>query len=139
MRSTLKLLVHAVAEATWRPSTDVYQTRDGWLIKMDLAGVQETDVKLSFNGGQLTVEGIRRDFLIDAGCVHYQMEIAYSRFRRTIELPCTLVSSALTSELRDGMLLIRVTSAQPHPAHSAQSTHPVQSERKKRRHSNGSI
>ena len=28
----------------WQPSADVYRTKDGWLVKFDLAGVQIGDV-----------------------------------------------------------------------------------------------
>jgi HSP20 family protein len=36
------------------------------------------------------------------------MEIAYSRFERSVELPCNLDRADITTEYRDGMLLVRI-------------------------------
>src|SRR5207248_2972750 len=78
-----------ISEATpglnvWQPFADIYKTRTGWMIKLDLAGVRVEDVRLSMQGNTLTVEGIRRDECIDEDCTYYLLEISYSRFRRAI-------------------------------------------------------
>src|SRR5262245_40337385 len=98
----------AVGEAAWRPPADVYRTRGGWLIKFDLAGVRPEDVVVTTQGPRLTVRGTRRDWCLEEGCSHYQMEIAYSHFERTLELPADLERARVTAEHRDGMLLVRV-------------------------------
>jgi HSP20 family molecular chaperone IbpA len=36
------------------------------------------------------------------------MEISYSRFERTIEMPVTLEQARITLEARDGILLVRM-------------------------------
>jgi len=36
------------------------------------------------------------------------MEISYSRFERTIELPCDVDHFRILTEYRDGMLLLRL-------------------------------
>ena len=52
---------HAQRAADWHPATDVYRTRDGWLIKFELAGVQPEDIDLTVQGRMLRVRGTRRD------------------------------------------------------------------------------
>ncbi len=108
MRSLILPLAQSLREAHWRPAADVYRTPDGWLVKLDLAGVRPEDVQLSVAGSRITARGVRRDWCVAEGCDHYQMEIAYSRFQRTIELPIDLVDARLSFEYRHGMLLIRV-------------------------------
>jgi HSP20 family molecular chaperone IbpA len=39
------------------------------------------------------------------------MEIAYSRFERTVELPCQLAQPRVTLEARDGLFIVRITEA----------------------------
>lgn len=95
-------------EAVWQPPVDVYRTRDGWLVKVDLAGVKPEEVQVVVRGNQLTLSGVRRDFCLEEGCHHYQMEIAYSRFERRLSLPVTLERASLTVEHRYGMLLIHI-------------------------------
>jgi HSP20 family protein len=93
----------------WRPSVDVYRTRNGWLLKFDLAGVQMEDVSVEVRGSRITVSGVRRDCMAAEADACYAMEIAYNRFERTVELPGELVNPAVTLEGRNGILIIRVT------------------------------
>jgi HSP20 family protein len=95
-------------QADWQPSADVYRTRTGWLLKFDLAGVRPEDIELHVSGRSLTVRGLRRDCLLEEGCHHYRMEIAYSRFERTVEIAGDLDSAQIRTEHRDGMLIIRI-------------------------------
>jgi HSP20 family protein len=93
---------------SWTPLVDVYRTRDGWLIKCDLAGVAPEDLMLRIQGRRLTVQGSRRDCCLEEGCSHYVLEISYSRFERTIELPENVELAEVATEFRQGMLLIRI-------------------------------
>jgi HSP20 family protein len=95
-------------EAAWQPPADVYRTRTGWLVKLDLAGVRPADLSVRAEGSRLTVQGVRRDCTAEEGCNHFRLEIAYSYFERTIDLPCNLQSAALATDYRDGMLLVQI-------------------------------
>ncbi len=100
--------VEAVRETLWRPAVDVYQTRDGYLVKFDLAGVPPEDVNLTLHGNSLTVHGERRDCCLEEGCCHYLLEIAYSRFERTVTLPADLGRARVILDHSHGMLLVRI-------------------------------
>ena len=95
-------------ERGWKPFLDVYKVRNGWLVKVDLAGVCPNEVSVCLTGRLVTIRGIRRDLCIEEGCCQYRMEISYSRFERSVELPCELGIAAISTEYRDGMLLIRI-------------------------------
>lgn len=100
---------HPPAEGRgWQPALDVYQLRDGWLLKADLAGVRPQEIAVTLEGRVVTIAGLRRDLAIEEGCAHYRMEIAYSRFERSIELPCDPGPADLETDYRDGMLLVRL-------------------------------
>jgi HSP20 family protein len=96
------------AEGSWCPAADVYRTRRGWLVKLDLAGVRLEDVTLEVQSRHVRVRGIRRDCTIQEGACYYQMEIAYSNFERNLELPCDLERVDITTEYHDGMLLVHI-------------------------------
>jgi HSP20 family protein len=95
-------------ESPWCPAADVYRGRNGWLVKFELAGVRPDDLELTVRGNRLMLRGVRRDFTALEGCRYYQMEIAYSPFERSLTLPCDLERADITSEYRDGMLLVRI-------------------------------
>jgi HSP20 family protein len=108
MQSLFVPVAERFREVSWRPATDVYQTRYGWLLKFDLAGVRPDDIRLEVSGRRLSVSGFRRDCFREEECCFYRMEIAYSHFERTIDLPCSLESARITTEYQYGMLLVRI-------------------------------
>jgi HSP20 family protein len=99
---------HFLHETCWCPQADVYRGSHGWLVKFDLAGVRPEDIEVSFDGAFLLVTGIRRDLFIEEGYNSYSMEISYSHFERTIRLSDDLKTARVTTEYRDGMLLVKV-------------------------------
>lgn len=92
----------------WQPSADIYRTRDGWLVKFDLAGVQIADVVVSLRGRRLTVSGVRRDSSMEEGSTYYSMEISYNRFERTLMMPANLENARVSIAAREGLLLVRM-------------------------------
>jgi HSP20 family protein len=95
-------------DACWQPPVDVYQTRTGWLVKCELAGVRPEDVSVHIDSPRLTVRGTRRDSFTEEDCHCYRMEISYSHFERTIELPANLEQAGIDTEYEYGLLLIRI-------------------------------
>jgi HSP20 family protein len=100
--------VESCRDSPWCPACDVYRDRRGWLVKFELAGVRPQDIELTVRGRRMTVRGSRRDFTALEGSRYYQMEIAYSHFERSLELPCDLERADITTEYRDGMLLVLI-------------------------------
>jgi HSP20 family protein len=94
--------------AAWQPPVDVYRNRGGWLLKFDLAGVRPEDIDVRVAGNRLTVQGTRRDSCKEEGCSYYRLEISYSHFERTIELPEEPDPERIHTEYRDGMLLVYI-------------------------------
>jgi HSP20 family protein len=92
--------------AAWQPRCDVYRAPRGWLLKFELAGVRPEDIELSLVGHRLILRGMRRDGTVEAGGNWYSLEIAYNRFERAIDLPADVEHSDISSEYRDGMLLV---------------------------------
>jgi HSP20 family protein len=113
MQSFFMPTAQTFQEAAWHPPADVYQTRRGWLVKFDLAGVRPEDIEVTAQGSRLTVRGTRRDWVAEEECACYRMEIAYSHFERTLELPCNLDAAHITSEYHYGMLLVRIETEAP--------------------------
>src|SRR5262249_7421646 len=95
-------------DCCWQPPADVYRGTSRWVIKFDLAGVRPEDISVSVHGRRLTVRGCRRDSFVSEGCQPFLLEIAYSQFERSIELPCNLEPAHIATEYRDGMLFVTI-------------------------------
>ncbi|HYN85678.1 MAG TPA: Hsp20/alpha crystallin family protein [Pyrinomonadaceae bacterium] len=90
----------------WCPSADVYHSRDGWIVKVELAGVSPDEVEVELSGSSLAIRGCRRDTVCKDGMTCQQLEITYSRFEKTIHFPCHIEGARMETDYRDGLLII---------------------------------
>ena len=95
-------------QSSWQPAADIYRTRAGWLVKLDVAGVRLEDIQTEITGSELRIQGCRSDFQAVEGCRHYSMEISYNRFERLIPLPCDLKGAEVRVDCCNGILLIEL-------------------------------
>ena len=96
------------SDRLWSPAADVYRSEEGWIIKVDLAGVCADDLELHLDKTSLRIEGCRRDTLYRNGFTYQQMEITYSRFEKTIQFPCALEEASVAHDYRDGFLIVNL-------------------------------
>ena len=92
----------------WYPSADIYQTPDGWLVKVELAGVSAEEIEIDVQGNQLYIAGCRRDKSCAAGVSFHQMEITYSRFEKTLEFPDVIEGASIEHNFENGLLIIHL-------------------------------
>jgi HSP20 family protein len=92
----------------WNPSADVYRSADGWIVKLDLAGICSDDLELELRDRLLTIRGCRRDTHCREGFVYHQMEITYSRFEKQIQFPAPIEGASVVRDYSDGFLIIKL-------------------------------
>lgn len=96
----------------WCPAADVYRTENGWIVKVDLAGIQAADIEISIDGPVLRISGLRRDGICGEGVYHYQLEITYSRFEKMIQFPRSIEHASIDRDYSDGLLILRLKEEQ---------------------------
>lgn len=92
----------------WNPAADVYRSDDGWIVKIDLAGVCSDELEIEIKDSVLRISGCRKDTVYRDGFVYQQMEITYSRFEKTIQFPAPIDGASLKHDYRDGFLIINL-------------------------------
>ena len=92
----------------WNPAADVYQCKEGWIVKIDLAGVCSDELEIEIKDSMLRISGCRKDTVFREGFVYQQMEITYSRFEKTIQFPAPIEGASLKHDYRDGFLIINL-------------------------------
>lgn len=90
----------------WYPAADVYKTKDGWLVKVELAGVSAEDVEIEVQGNMLNIVGTRRDRSCSSGVSYHQMEITYCRFEKTLKFPGSIDGATIEHNFDNGLLII---------------------------------
>jgi HSP20 family protein len=88
----------------WRPPTDVYETRDSIVVKVEVAGMVEDDFTITFAERTLVIAGVRHDPAAKVG--YHQMEIFYGEFRTEVYIPETIDPDSIDASYKDGFLLV---------------------------------
>jgi HSP20 family protein len=94
----------------WDPAADVYRTREGWIVKFELAGVAPDELTVEIEGDTLRVGGCRRDEVLTESVFYHQLEITYSRFERVIRFPCPIEGALVDRRYKDGLLILHLRS-----------------------------
>lgn len=92
----------------WNPAADVYRSPDGWVVKVDLAGVCMEELEVEIHEEMLHIRGCRKDTHIREGFTYHQMEITYSRFEKSIQFPAPIEGASIRQDYSDGFLIIDV-------------------------------
>jgi HSP20 family protein len=92
----------------WNPAADVYRSSDGWVVKVDLAGICSDELEIEISDSILSIRGCRRDTHYREGFVYHQMEITYSRFEKSIQFPAPIDGASIRQDYSDGFLIINV-------------------------------
>jgi HSP20 family protein len=106
-----KCPLKTLAEPGWQPLTDICETDDAFIVKMELAGVRREDVKIELNGDRLSISGLRPEQLACGVKVRHQIEINYGHFRRVFLLKGALSREAIAARFQNGFLYIRMPKA----------------------------
>jgi HSP20 family protein len=105
---TRREILHAVSwhvrSSVWNPPTDLYETEENYVIKVEIAGMRDEDFDVAFENNILMISGYRSD--LNERRAYHQMEIRFGRFEIAVELPATLNMEKATAEYKDGFLII---------------------------------
>ncbi len=96
--------------ATAWPPTNVFETKEAFVVKAEVPGVAEGDVSVSVEEEMLVVRGERRADVPQGYRVH-QRERAPVAFTRKLPLPARIDADAVTATLADGVLTITLPKA----------------------------
>ncbi len=102
-------ILHAVSwqvrSNAWSPPTDEYETEEAYVIRMEIAGMQEDDFEVSLENNTLLISGSRLDNLPERRA-YQQMEIQFGKFANAISLPGPVNIEQAHAEYKNGFLII---------------------------------
>jgi len=99
------------ADLTWQPPTNVYETEGGWLVHVEVAGLQREDFRITFAGDTLTISGARHIVAAPAAVACHRMEIATGRFRTEVRVPRRVDLDRIQIHYRQGLLIVVLPTA----------------------------
>ncbi len=95
----------------WRPPTDVFETEQAVVVRVEIAGMREGDFTIELNGRILSIRGVRPD-LTERRAFH-QMEIRFGEFNLDLELPAYIEPDRVQAVYSDGFLRVSLPKARP--------------------------
>ncbi len=98
-----------VTSSVWSPPTDVYETEADYVVRAEVAGIEETDLEITFENGILIISGTRPD--LPERRAYHQMEIHFGKFSTAIGVPGPFDLDNSTAEYKDGFLMVRMPKA----------------------------
>ena len=94
-----------VQPTTWNPPVDVHEENNQIFVKVEVPGIDEKDLRVSFEDGVLTVTG-ERQFERKDDRNYHRIERAYGSFSRSFTLPRSADATQIKAEYRSGVLEI---------------------------------
>ncbi len=99
-----------VAETHWQPNVDIYETPKGIIVKVEIAGVKQKDLDISYYKNELIIKGKRPDYSIPDRIKCKRVEIPYGEFERHLHLDLPedteVDEENIKATLKDGMLFV---------------------------------
>ena len=96
----------------WIPATDLVEEGDHYVLRADLPGVGEDDVKVELEDNVLTVSGERKSEHEQRKNGYYRIERASGRFARSLTLPEGVDADSIKARFENGVLEVSI----PKPA-----------------------
>jgi HSP20 family molecular chaperone IbpA len=98
------------AQDSWQPSINAFRCREGFVVSVDLAGVECSDIELQLEPERLLIRGRRQlpepqkkaGPLLDV----LAMQIDHGEFSREIDLPLEIALNKVQAEYHNGLLSI---------------------------------
>jgi HSP20 family protein len=98
----------AMMERSWTPPVDMYETKDEVVVRVELPGVDEKDIRLSITGDLLTIQGERQWSDETRDAAHYRQERWFGKFERALSLPIPVETGQVKATYRDGVLTVKL-------------------------------
>ncbi len=106
-----QLRVSSGPHKTGCPPTDVYETDDHVVVKVEIAGVDGHGFSISLDNKRLVISGVRYDPGAKVG--YQQMEILYGHFETQVRLNRAIEEEAIEATYQNGFLSVRMPKAKP--------------------------
>jgi len=88
--------------ADWTPASDIYETESGYLIALDLPGIDRNALEIDIDDNRLVVKGTRAI----ANSRQHRTERPRGKFLRTYSVPASVDQAKIAAEYKDGVLQI---------------------------------
>ncbi|GAB4428009.1 MAG: hypothetical protein Kow002_16940 [Anaerolineales bacterium] len=100
-----------VRAGVWSPPTDVYETEEAYVVRVEIAGMREDDFEITIEDRYVSISGSRPD--VPERRAYQQMEIRFGKFETVVGLPGPIDLDETSAQYEAGFLTVRLPKAHP--------------------------
>lgn len=104
--------MYTIAERSWKPQVDMYETPEEVVAVAEVSGVRKEDLEVEYNSKAIRIFGIRAEGSRIDNARYRLAEIQYGSFERILFLPAQIDPEVVSASLSDGFLTIRLAKLQ---------------------------
>jgi HSP20 family protein len=93
----------------WRPPTDVYETDEAYVVRVEIAGMQNAELNISLEGRMMAIHGLRQ--VQGERAAYHRMEVRFGEFLSLVELPGDGDVERVNAAYDDGFLVVTIPKA----------------------------
>ncbi len=92
--------------AEWLPSLDVSETKNDYVVKVELPGLEPKDIDISLTNDVLTIKGEKKQEKEEKEENYHLIERSYGSFTRSVRLPSQVQSDKINATFKNGVLKV---------------------------------
>ncbi len=100
-----------MAVGEWAPKLDFSETKDAYLVKLEVPGVEQKDLSVTLDAQMLTIKGEKHKEKEEKDEKYHRLERSWGTFARTLALPTGVESEKVAASFKDGVLTVRMPKA----------------------------
>jgi HSP20 family protein len=91
----------------WHPATDLFETKDNYIVKLEIGGMEGKDFSINYYKDVLSINGYRAGE--DKEGSYHRMEILFGDFSSSVKIPGEIMIHSIEAFYENGFLTIILT------------------------------
>ena len=101
-----------VSMTAWKPTTDIYETKDEYVFKVELPGIKKEEIQIEVKDDTLTIKGEKKEEKEVKKEDYHRIERCCGNFTRVFNLPQHVDEKKISASMKEGVLEVRVPKAE---------------------------
>ena len=90
----------------WTPSLDFSESKDAYVVKTEIPGIDPKEIQVSVDSGMLTIKGEKKQEKEQKDEHYYRVERSYGSFSRSVRLPGAIEGDKVNATFKNGVLTV---------------------------------
>jgi HSP20 family protein len=93
---------------SWSPSTDIYETKDEYVFKLEVPGMTKDNIEIEFKDDTVIIKGEKKEETEVKKEDYHRVERICGSFSRSFNLPKNIDEKKIDASIKDGILELRI-------------------------------